>query len=260
MKQGKRTRKGNISKIITFFVFATLIVSTVFLIVRLILSPLNERWNIPFARTKSDYMLMLLQCLLGLVAMLLPGFLSRKAKIEIPSNMYLLYVVFLYCAIYLGEVHSFFYAFSQWDTILHCFSGIMLGALGFSVITLLNKSENVTVNLSPFFVALFAFCFAIMLGVLWEIYEFTFDGLMGLNMQKFRLEDGTQLIGRAALADTMYDLIVDGSGALFMSTIGYISLKYKKGWIEKLTIKKKKSAKGSVPEDTVSEEQTNEGN
>ena len=35
----------------------------------------------------------------------------------------------------------------------------------------------------------------------------------------------------------MKDIIVDAIGALVMSTIGYISLKYKKGWVEKLTIR-----------------------
>ena len=54
------------------------------------------------------------------------------------------------------------------------------------------------------------------------------------------LENGTQLIGRAALTDTMIDLFVDAVGALIMSIIGYISLKYNKGWIEKLQVKIKK--------------------
>ena len=107
-------------------------------------------------------------------------------------------------------------------------------------INILNKHEKVHVELAPIFVAIFAFAFAVSLGVIWEIYEFTFDGILGLNMQKFALENGTQLVGRAALTDTMEDLIVDCIGAFTMSTIGYISLKYKKGWIEKLLIKIKK--------------------
>ena len=44
-------------------------------------------------------------------------------------------------------------------------------------------------------------------------------------MQKFRLEDGTQLIGRNALADTMEDLIIDTFGAAVSSVMGYFSLK-----------------------------------
>ena len=104
----------------------------------------------------------------------------------------------------------------------------MIGALGFSIVTLLNKTEKVPMELSPLFVALFSFCFAVTLGVVWEFYEYTFDGLLGLNMQKFALENGTLLIGRAALADTMMDLVVDAVGAFIMSVIGYISLKYNK--------------------------------
>ena len=33
-------------------------------------------------------------------------------------------------------------------------------------------------NLSPVFVAFFALCFAVFLGVVWEFYEFTADGIL----------------------------------------------------------------------------------
>ena len=81
------------------------------------------------------------------------------------------------------------------------------------------------------------------MGVLWEIYEFSFDGLLGLNMQKFALENGANLVGRMALRDTMKDLIVDSVGAFIVSLIGYISIKYKKGWLDKLLITKVKEDK-----------------
>jgi len=171
--------------------------------------------------------------------MLLPTFISRKINISIPTNMFFVYAIFLYCAIYLGEVHSFYYRIPQWDTILHTFSGAMLAALGFSVICLLNKTEKIPVSLSPVFVAVFTFCFAVSLGVIWEIYEFTTDSILQTNMQKYALESGELLIGQAVLADTMKDLIVDCLGALVISIVGYISLKYEKGWHEKLQVKVK---------------------
>lgn len=151
--------------------------------------------------------------------------------------MLVLYIAFLYCAIFLGEVRSFYYAVPYWDTILHTMSGAMLGALGFSMIAIFNNAERIPLNLSPVFIAVFAFCFALALGAVWEIYEFTMDSVFGTNMQKYMLDNGTALIGQAALQDTMKDIIVDAIGALVMSTIGYISLKYKKGWVEKLTIR-----------------------
>lgn len=228
--------KLNWHKIINWMVMFSLVASTIFLSIAVIVAPSVDSPTAPYTRIKNDYILMLVQCLLGVIAMLMPGLLSRRLKIEIPSNMLLLYTLFLYGAIYLGEVKSFYYTVTHWDTILHTFSGAMLGALGFSFVTIFNQVETIPINLSPFFVAVFAFCFAVTLGVFWEIYEFIFDGMLHLNMQKFVLEDGTALIGRLALVDTMKDLIVDSIGAFAMCLVGYISLKYKKGWIEKLQL------------------------
>ncbi len=242
----KHFNHERLSKILTILVFLSMAGSAAFLIVRIIIAPLivgEESLN-SLTRTKGEYILMLVQCLLGIVAMILPGKLTQKSKIVIPQGMYILYIIFLYCAIYLGEVRSFYYSIPHWDDILHCFSGAMLGALGFSFVALLNNSERVPVNLSPIFVAIFSLCFAVSLGVVWEIYEFTFDGLLDLNMQKFAQEvDGklVALVGHDALKDTMKDLVVDMVGAGITSIIGYISLKYKKGWIEKLQLRRAKT-------------------
>ena len=176
--------------------------------------------------SSADYALMIVQCLLGIVVINLPSLLAKKFRFELPGVLYALYIIFLYCAIFLGEVRSFYYVIPYWDSILHCFSSLMLGFFGFMVITILNRDEHTILHLSPFFVALFAFCFAVMIGSAWEIYEFTFDGLLGLNMQKFMTADGTLLVGRDALLDTMKDIIVDTIGALISSTVGYISVKH----------------------------------
>ncbi len=233
-------KKRDWKSIIAKFVILSFILPISYIIYKIIVSPTTNVENIEGLRVKTDYILMLLQCVLGIVAFFMPNLITKKTKIIIPSNMYLVYVVFLYAAVFLGEIGNFFYKVPHWDTILHTCSGAMLGALGFSFVNILNKNEKIHVQLAPIFVALFAFGFAITLGVLWEIYEFTFDGLLGINMQKFALENGTELIGRAALADTMEDLIVDSIGAFVMSVIGYISLKYKKGWIDKLLIRIRK--------------------
>lgn len=230
----KEERKEKVIKIVSAIVFASFITYR-FLIVKI---AFPDFLVTTMTRTRSDYVLMLFQCLLGVLVLFFPNMISKKKGIRIPSNLYLLYVIFLFCAIFLGEVRNFYYIIPYWDIILHTFSGGMIAALGFSFISLLNDEENIHVKLTPFFVAFFAFNFAITLGVVWEIYEYTADGILGLNMQKFALEDGTLLMGREALSDTMEDLIVDGIGALVISIIGYISLKYNKGWIEKLLIKR----------------------
>ena len=235
-------RRFSWERCVWLVIFFTLLLSVIAISVTMYFAPAEADPENPYARVKGDYVLMLLQCVVGVLAMLLPSFLQRKWQLVIPSRMMILFALFLYSAIYLGEVRAFYYNVPHWDTILHTCSGAMLGALGFSMINFLNKTDRVPMNLSPAFVAFFTLCFAVFLGAVWEIYEFTADGLLHTNMQKFALEDGTPLMGRAALLDTMKDIIVDTAGALVMSVIGYISLKYKKGWVEKLLLHRKKES------------------
>lgn len=229
---------GNVYGFINKFIFFTLVASLIFVSVAMINAPTTENAGEMYQRVKGDYVLMVAQCVLGIIAMILPNMLSRRFKIIIPYNMMMVYALFLYAAIYLGEVRSFYYNVPHWDTILHMFSGAMLGALGFSVVSMLNKSQNINVHMSPIFIATFAFCFAVSMGVVWEIYEYSADYIMGTNMQKYRTEQGVEFIGQLALQDTMKDLIVDTIGAFIMSVVGFISIKEKKGWTEKFIIKR----------------------
>ena len=212
-------------KIVARFLFITLIISIVYAIVRIIQTPSDYTSDYEYIKVRSDYILMLLQCLLGLFVMTLPSFINRKFSIQIPTFVEVLYYIFLYCAIYLGEVRSFYYLIPYWDTILHAFSGAMLGALGFSLVSMLNREVSEYVRLSPFFIALFALCFAIAFGSIWEIYEFSMDIIFKTNMQKYMTYEGVVLVGNAALSDTMKDIIVDSLSALFVSLIGYTYLK-----------------------------------
>lgn len=236
-----KNQHGKVTRIVSIIVLYSFILPIGFLITKIINPELGVE---ELTRTRSDYVLMLFQCLLGILVLIFPNVILKRRRIEMPSYLYLLYIIFLFCAIFLGEVSNFYHVVPYWDTILHTFSGGMIAALGFSFISLLNNEENIHLKLTPFFVAFFAFNFAITMGVVWEVYEFVADGVFGLNMQKFALADGSLMLGRDALLDTMEDLMVDGIGAFIISVIGYISLKYNKGWIEKLLLKRKKHHKG----------------
>lgn len=223
------TGKRKISDILGTILFIILVLSAVYSLVRAIAFPQEPASGQAYTHSRSDYVLMFVQCLLGLVVLSLPSIMSHKWKLGIPNFIYIMYYIFLYCAIFLGEVLDFYYLIPFWDIILHFFSGAMLGALGFILVSWLNDSEQVRVSLSPAFVALFAFCFALSCGALWEIYEYTFDGLLGLNMQKFITASGETLVGHAALRDTMKDIIVDAVAALLMAALGYGQLKLARG-------------------------------
>lgn len=211
-------------EIIGRILFVSLILSILFSALRLAAAPSQVPADEEHIKVKSDYLLMLLQCILGLAVMLLPTVIERKWRLGITNLIHILYYVFLYCAVFLGEVFEFYYLIPCWDSILHFFSGAMLGALGFILVDLLNRNEKVRVSLSPLFVAVFAFCFALAAGAVWEIYEFTGDSLLGLNMQKCLTEHGQPLVGYAALQDTMKDIVVDAAAALMVSVAGYFSI------------------------------------
>jgi hypothetical protein len=224
MNKKVHRKKRNWRNIISNILFIILVMSIIFTIVRIVQAP-SEAPVGSHEKVKSDYVLTLLQCILGLIVMFIPTFVEHKWSIDIPNKMEIAYFIFLYCAIYLGEVHDFYYVIPHWDTILHAFSGATLGALGFFLVSYFNDAEILDTNLSPFFIAFFAFCFALAAGVVWEIYEFLADFILKTNMQKFILADGTVLQGQEALLDTMEDLIVDAISAFTISAIGYFSIK-----------------------------------
>ena len=224
MKQIRTQRsRPPVREVVAMILFATLIFSVVYSLVRFLLAPEELADGAEFEKLKSDYLLMLTQCTLGLAVMMIPTVITRHFKLMVPGVMCILYYVFLYCAIFLGEIFSFYYRIPVWDSILHAMSAAMLSTLGFILVDWLNKDEHVKLSMNPLFVSLFAFSFALMIGTLWEIYEFSFDSILGLNMQKARLEDGTPLIGNAALTDTMKDLIIDALAALVVAVIGFVT-------------------------------------
>lgn len=219
------------NKILYGFVLTSFILPIAYLIVRLVIGQDGDILANSY-RSRADYALMLLECVLGIFVIHVPVFLSKRFRFVFPPFLYSIYIVFLYCAIFLGEVRSFYYAVPFWDDILHCMSSVMSGIFGFMMISILNRKEGATTHLSPVFTALFAFCFSVMVGAVWEIYEFSADSLFGLNMQKFILEDGTVLIGQEALSDTMFDIIIDCAGAAIASVLGFIAAKVNKKWYE----------------------------
>jgi hypothetical protein len=143
-------------------------------------------------------------------------YLIKKNYIHIPSELQLVVIIFIFASMYLGELQNFYYRFWWWDSMLHAISGIVLGFIGFILVYILNKNENIDVLLSPLFLSIFAFSFAVTIGVFWEIFEFWMDRIFALNMQK------------SGIVDTMFDLMEDCVGAFITSIIGYYYIKTKR--------------------------------
>ena len=215
-------------------------------------------------------------CVLVLVIYLLPQFVENRLNIDIPTTLEVVIFVFVFAAEILGELQSYFIKYSNWDTILHTSSGLLCAAVGFSLVDLLNRSDNVKVQLSPGYLAITAFCFSMTIGILWEFIEFSADRLFLLDMQKDTIvnqissvsldptnsnisitvkgikdvilvtDSGEQALGLGGfldigLYDTMEDLFVNFVGAVVFSVAAFFECKSEKRPLTTaLTLRRKK--------------------
>ena len=227
-----------IEKFVFIFTLLSFSVSGVILAVKLITLAVKQSTD---HLLYTSYILSLLQCLLGVFALFIPKILVKKYGFHFPEHIKIPYFAFLYCAIFLGEVKNYYITVPLWDDILHGFSGVMAGLFAFMLTAVVLSGKNLSENaVPPAFIALFAFVFSVSVGVIWEIYEFSLDLLFETNMQKYRQNDGTLLLGRAALFDTMKDLIIDSLGSLIASLTGYTAIKTKRNWLKNYTAHSRK--------------------
>lgn len=159
-----------------------------------------------------------------ILALFAPVVFKNRLRIDLPAEFHLTAVLFIFASFYLGEVQDFYQRIWWWDMALHGSAGFLMGIVGFLLVYILNESERVELQMTTGFIALFAFTFAITIGTMWEIFEFLMDLTAGTNMQKEMFGDPS------GLTDTMWDIIVNSFGALFISSIGYLYLKGKKGF------------------------------
>lgn len=247
-----RNKKGvlTVYLILRFFVIATLVLQIV----------------------ERDYESALV-CVLTLFLFMLPSVLERRLHVELPDALEIVILCFIFAAEILGEIREFYVLVPHWDTVLHTINGFLFAAIGFCIVNLLNTNKRVSMTLSPFYMAVAAFCFSMTIGVMWEFFEWGMDTLFDLDMQKDTLvrelhtvllhpdgrnkvvslreitdivvvlQDGTQCtLGLGGyvdigLIDTMKDLFVNLIGAVIFSVIGYFYVKTNgKGKVAKMFI------------------------
>lgn len=225
----------------SFIVYFTL---RILVIVMMILQLLNRNYENVFL------------CALTLVLLIMPSLVQITFKVELPTTLEIIILIFIFAAEILGEISEFYLVFPFWDSVLHTLNGFLAAAIGFSMVDLLNRSEKIMFNLSPLFMAIVAFCFSMTIGVVWEFFEFMMDQVIGYDMQKDTIIHTIRSVtldpaGRnvpyvinnitetavngkelelggyldIGLIDTMNDLFVNFVGAVLFSIIGYFYVK-----------------------------------
>jgi hypothetical protein len=147
----------------------------------------------------------------ALILTLLPTIFSERFRIRLPLSFMAGISLFVFGTIFLGEAFNFYEKYWWWDVLLHGVSAMGFGVIGFLFIFYLFEGDKYAAP--PWAVAFFAFSFAVTIGAMWEIFEFSMDQTFGMNMQK------------SGLVDTMWDLIVDSIGAFIGAISGFFWLK-----------------------------------
>ena len=70
---------------------------------------------------------------------LVPFFIDKKFKIDLPTPLEIIILLFIFAAEILGEIQNFYGIFLYWDMLLHTLNGFLCGAIGFSLIDILNE-------------------------------------------------------------------------------------------------------------------------
>lgn len=236
--------------------FVVYLILRVFVIGTMIAQIFNKNWNDVF------------MCALTLVLFMIPSFIERRVKIDVPDTMEIIILLFIFAAEILGEISSYYLTIPYWDTVLHTLNGFLCAAIGFSLVDLLNRSEKFSISLSPFFVVLVAFSFSMTVGVIWEFFEYGMDTLIHTDMQKDTVVRSINSIvlnpeGKnmavylnvnnisvngtdwkyggyidIGLIDTMTDLIVNFIGAVLFSFVGlfYLTDRKKGNFVERFIL------------------------
>lgn len=148
--------------------------------------------------------------LLTLGLSLLPPFLAARWSLSLPVPFLLATTLFIIASVFMGEALDFYERVWWWDLALHGTAAVGFGLTGFLFIFMLFEGDRFAAP--PSAIAFITFCVAMMMGAMWEVFEFSMDQVFGLNMQK------------SGLDDTMGDLIINAMGGAVAALTGYLYL------------------------------------
>jgi len=223
----KRIKKLKSSKIVYFILLGIVVLEII-----------AASFSVVFATTSEQIDAGISNIFLGFLAAVLfsvPWIIESRFKLNIPSYLEIIVLVFLFSAIVLGNIHGLLVTVKGYDKLLHIVSGTFISVIGYEIIHFFNISKSKETRLSPGVLSIFAFCFCITLLVIWEFYEFAVDTIAyninndtSRNMQRYQWINESLIYPQPyGLMDTMLDLLVGSIGAAFVAIIGWRVLLHK---------------------------------
>ena len=190
---------------------------------------------------------MLIYSLFFNIAVCLPFFIKKIFKVTFSPVVSIVYYLYMFVAPFLGVELHFYSKIEMWDILVHFLMGMLLSVLSIYILNVTVYKKNIGKH-NLFFTALFMIAISVTAGVLWEIGEFVVDMIFDSGFQRYVTYGGTQLVGQAALIDTMVDLMIDFAGALVGIGFVLIALKVDKNFLKTFTVKKAKREYADIEE------------
>lgn len=165
---------------------------------------------LPVELYKGEYLFSIL-LVFSVVLSLIPSLVEKSYRVTLPFELDLLITFSIFLNTFMGEGLNLYQRVWLYDKALHIYGSAVVGLLAFVVVYTLNYTRKVRLSLP--FIGFFTVTFAMAMGGIWEIMEFTVDSLFGKTTQN-------------GLADTMWDLINDLIGGLITAAVGMLYVRY----------------------------------
>ena len=149
-------------------------------------------------------------------------FLKKVFKINLNIYSRILLSLLIFLAQCLGTTLNFYDLYDNWDLIAHFISGIVMFIVGYDIFSSLDK-RYCDIKLNKKIKIIFSILFALSVGSIWEMYEYSVDGILNLDTQRTG-----ELIGRMAIKGTMTDLFSPTIGTL-LTVIMFLIANKKEG-------------------------------
>ena len=129
---------------------------------------------------------------LVILATIPPLLIERWARIRIPLSLQLQYVVLLLAGPYVGGHLDLYQTWSPWDTVVHFYSGFLVGFAAVYLLGITLRQNGLT--LPPWLEAVMIISIKALVALVWEIAEFIYDLVLDKTAQDDNFDTMTDMI------------------------------------------------------------------
>jgi hypothetical protein len=149
-------------------------------------------------------------CAIAILVAIVPTFAVRTPNLTWPVEVEVALLWLLMCHLVLGDLFDLYSRIVWFDKVLHLGDSVVIGFVGFMAVYAAHILRNGRRH--PVLDGVAILIATLGLGALWEIGEFAADQLFG------RYTQGSPTM--SPLVDTMWDLILDGTGGVIAAVLG----------------------------------------